>query len=140
MRSILLHLNIICLITLGMSSWAETSPQISGKVTLKKGLEKSMSPGGTLFIFAKKAGDAAGNGAPPIAVLRIPQPQFPVSFTLTAQNTMIPNGPFEGPFTVYARYSPSGDAMDKSGPQGTDKKKPSVSLGESNLSIELKDK
>jgi hypothetical protein len=109
--------------------------QVRGTVSLAKGVK--ITSGGTLFIFAKNAGTAAGNGAPPVAVLRIQEPKFPMNFTLTEQNTMIPGGAFDGPFSVYARYSNSGDALDKSGPQGTDKAHPSVKVGQTDVNIEL---
>jgi hypothetical protein len=118
---------------------ASTS-EISGTVVLAPGIEKSLSPSGVLFVFAKNAGAASGNGAPPVAVLRIPQPKFPLKFTMTSKDTMMPGGPFTGPFTIYARFSPSGDAIDKSGPEGTDKKHPSVKVGQQDVKIELKAK
>src|SRR2546430_15958539 len=95
---------ILIFTLVAFNAYAEPRKEVSGIVTLDKGLDKKMTPGGTLYIFAKAAGTAAGNGAPPVAVLRIPGPKFPVKFTLTTQNTMIPGGPFEGPFSVYARY------------------------------------
>lgn len=117
------------------SSFAATG-EVSGTVTLAKGVQAT--PEAVLFIFAKKAGAAAGSGMP-VAVLRVPQPKFPYKFSLTETNVMAPGTPFEGPFSVYARLSPTGDAMDKSGPQGTtaNPAKP-VNLGAKDLKIELK--
>ena len=57
---------------------------------------------------------------------------------MSAANAMVPGTPFAGPFTITARYSQSGDAMDKSGPEGTVSKP--VAVGTSNLKIELKGK
>jgi len=123
------------------SSYAESnasSSSLSGEVTLSKGSESALTPNGTLFIFAKKASQADAKGVPPLAVLRIPSPKFPVKFSLSQENAMMAGTPFEGPFVVSARYSPSGDALDKSGPEGaTDIKKP-LKAGAKNISIELK--
>ncbi len=124
-----------------LCSFSETLKAISGTVSLAKGLEKEVKPlQGTLFIFAKNAGQASANGSPPLAVLRIPDPKFPLTFSLSAENVMMAGTVFEGPFAVYARYSPSGDALDKSGPQGEARSKKQIKLGEKNISIELNKK
>jgi hypothetical protein len=121
------------------NAFAASANEISGTVTLGKGTQLSSSPQGTLFIFAKKAGTASGNGVPPIAVVKIQQPKFPVNFSLSEANVMMPGSKFEGPLTVYARYSPSGDVMDKSGPEGTSGPK-AVQVGQKNLKIDLNPK
>lgn len=116
------------------------SGTLSGKITLAKGLEKDLTPNGTLFIFAKKASQADVKGVPPLAVLRIPSPKFPVEFSLSQENAMMAGTPFEGPFVVSARYSPSGDALDKSGPEATTDAKKPLKAGAKNIAIELKKK
>jgi hypothetical protein len=108
-----------------------TPSEISGQVSLAKGA--ALKPGGILFIFAKKAGIPM-----PAAVLRVPDPKLPYKFSIGAQNAMAPGTPFDGPFTITARYSPSGDAMDKSGPEGSAAKP--VAVGTENLKIEMKAK
>lgn len=105
--------------------------EISGEVLLGHGVV--LKPGGVLFISAKT------NGIPmPAAVLRITEPKFPLKFSISGKNAMAPGTPFEGPFTITARYSPSGDAMDKSGPEGATSKP--VAVGTSDLKLELKAK
>ncbi len=125
---------------LAFSSNAESNKTLSGVVTLSKGSERAITPNGTLFIFAKKASQAEAKGVPPLAVLRIPSPQFPVQFSLSQENAMMAGTPFEGPFVVSARYSPSGDALDKSGPEGATNSKKPLKAGAKNISIELKKK
>ncbi len=120
------------------NSFADPAKEIAGTVTLAKAAEKATNATGVLFVFAKKAGGKAGDGAPPVAVVRIAQPKFPVKFKITPDNLMIPGSSFEGPFDVYARFSPSGDAIDKTGPQGSETKHSPVKLGQANLQIELK--
>ena len=110
------------------------SGEVSGTVTMSKELEKNLTPMGALFIIARKAGVNAA-GAPPLAALKIPQPKFPQHFVIGAQNSMM-GGKFEGPLTISARYSATGDALDKSGPQATAPK--SVQPGKVDLKIELK--
>ena len=74
----------------------------------------------------------------PAAVLRIPDPKLPLKFSLSAKNAMVAGTPFDGPFTITARYSPGGDVMDKSGPEGIQAKP--VAVGTADLKIELKAK
>lgn len=109
----------------------EVSGVVSGEVTLAKGVQ--LKPGGVLFIFAKKSGNPM-----PAAVLRIPDPKLPLKFSLSGKNAMVPGTPFDGPFTITARYSPRGDVMDKSGPEGVQSKP--VAVGTTDLKIELKAK
>lgn len=134
------HLIVIVSLLFGCFAFADAFQALTGKVTLAKDLEKVLTPNGALFIFAKKASQAEVKGVPPLAVLRIASPKFPVDFSLSKDNAMMAGTPFEGPFMVYARYAPSGDALDKSGPEGNiDAKKP-LQLGAKNISIELKKK
>jgi hypothetical protein len=105
--------------------------EISGQITLAKGA--TLKPGGVLFIFARK-----GESGMPASVLRITEPKFPLKFSLSEKNAMAPGIPFDGPFTVTARYSPAGDVMDKSGPQGASAKP--VPVGARDVKIELKAK
>lgn len=117
-------------LTLLFSSQVHATPQdISGEVSLAKGV--TLSPGGILFVFAKKPGVPM-----PAAVLRLPEPKFPLKFSIGSKNAMAPGTPFEGPFTITARYSPSGDAMDKTGPEGT--QSTPQAIGTKNVKIEIK--
>lgn len=106
-----------------------TPSEISGEVSLAKGV--ALKPGGILFVIAKTPGVAM-----PAAVLRIPEPKLPYKFSIGAKNAMAPGTPFDGPFTITARYSPTGDAMDKSGPEGIEAKP--VKVGTADLKIEMK--
>ena len=101
--------------------------EIKGTVSFKgKAVE------GTLFIFAKRF---KSKMPMPLAVLKVENPKFPYDFTLSENNKMIQSMPFEGPFTVTARISPSGSAMDKTGVESSTKKQ--VNIGDTNLKIEL---
>ena len=129
-------ISIVCLSLIATFSFAKS---VSGTITLQKGLESEIK-GGTLFVFAKNAGSKAGDGQMPIAVYRVPNPTFPVKFELSEANAMVPGTPFDGPFSIYARYSPTGDATDKSGPQGTTEDKKKIKAGDKSVKIELKKK
>ncbi len=127
----------ISFLIFNLFSIAALAGSVSGTVTIDKKLAIELK-GGTLFIFAKNAGSKAGDGQMPVAVQRIPNPTFPVSFELSGENTMIKGTPFDGPFSIYARYSASGDATDKSGPQGATAKNKKVNVGDKSIKIELK--
>ena len=79
---------------------------------------------------------AKNPGVPmPVAVLRIPNPKFPLKFKMGADEAMVPGTPFKGPFAITARFSATGDAMDKSGPEAV--VSTPVKVGTSNLKLEL---
>lgn len=115
----------------GAGSVNGQSGQVSGEVMVAKGVQ--LKPGGVLFIFAKKSGNPM-----PAAVLRIPDPKLPLEFSLSGKNAMVPGTPFDGPFTITARYSPGGDVMDKSGPEAVLSKP--VAVGTAGIKLELKSK
>lgn len=102
-RGALMKLLIICLLSLNIAF----ANSISGVIEVK-----GKVPSGVLYIFAKKYD---GKMPMPLAVKKIEKPTFPLKFSLSAADKMMPNMPFNGPFKVVARLSPSGDASDKSG-------------------------
>ena len=106
---------------------------IQGSVKPEGKLAKSLPEGGTLFVFARDASVEAG---PPVAVLKIDNPKFPQKYALGPGNVMIPGTEFKGPFRVTARYSPSGDAMQKKGAFQGETKSP-VKAGAKNADILL---
>jgi len=116
----------ICLLALTIPSISANS--LEGIVTYK---EKQAT--GVLFIFAKKFD---GTMPLPLAVKRIANPKFPLSFSLSAKDAMMKSIPFEGPFKVTARLTKSGDVMDKSGPEGVTTK--SLEIGAKGIKIDLK--
>ncbi len=63
---------------------------------------------GTLFIIARPQG---ASGGPPLAVLRIASPEFPLAFEIGPDQVMIPGMRFEGPIALSARLDGDGDAM-----------------------------
>lgn len=126
---------------LSLNAFGFNDPKVGGVVTLAKGLEKNLTTNGVLFVFAKKAGPDSGpnDRTPPLAVIRIEHPRFPQAFVITPKNVMMPGASLDGPVHVIARYSASGDALDKVGAiEGIDPKFPSTELGNKNLNILLK--
>lgn len=118
---------IIIFMTFALSSFTFAS-SISGTIEAKGNIPK-----GTLYIFAKKYD---GSMPMPLAVRKINNPTFPLKFSLSKKDQMMEGMPFNGPFKITARISPSGGAMDKSGIEATSTKK--VNLGDSDIKILLK--
>lgn len=87
---------------------------------------------GTLYVFAKKFD---GSVRMPLAVKKIENPTFPVTFTLNDSHKMIKSMPLKGPFKVIARLSPSGSVMDKTGVEAQTKKP--LELGAKDIKIVL---
>lgn len=132
-------MKIVSILFLFFATYVTYANSVSGIITAEPSLVGQLK-GGTLFIFAKHAGSKAGDGQMPIAVQKISNPTFPVNFELSRENTMIKGTPFEGPFSIYARYSQSGDATDKSGPEGSSPEKTKIKVGDKSVKIELKKK
>ena len=105
--------------------------EISGTVTAAKNV--TLKNGGVLFVIARKAGSPM-----PVAVVRVTEPKLPYKFKMSGKDAMSPGTPFEGPFSIVARFSPSGDALDKSGPEAVSEKP--VAVGATDLKLELKAK
>jgi hypothetical protein len=82
--------------------------EIQGIVQLDPSLKASIQPTAALYITAK---DPASGRGMPLAVVRVPQPiHFPVKFTLSEANAMIPGTKIEGKLAVSARLNQSGSA------------------------------
>ena len=105
------------LVSLALTSSSQASAgagaSVSGTIQWGKNISKDqrkLSPTAILFVFAKKVGNVKGQ--PPMAVARLSQPlKFPVHFSLSAENAMMPGMPFEGPMLITARISQSGSVI-----------------------------
>ena len=87
--------------------------QISGTVEIASKLATRVAAGATLFIYAKQP-NAPG---PPLAVVRLRAEHWPVSFTLTDTNAMVPSRNLSTAQSVQveARISINGNALPQSG-------------------------
>jgi hypothetical protein len=92
---------------------ATGTAQISGTVAIAPKLAPRAATGATLFIYAKQP-NAPG---PPLAVLRLRAEHWPVTFTLSDANAMVPGRNLSNADSVQieARISRSGDALPQSG-------------------------
>jgi hypothetical protein len=91
-----------------MISTSALAAEITGTVEIDAALKGKLQPSAVLYITAKNA--ESGRGMP-LAVMRVPQPiHFPVSFSLSEANAMIPGTKLEGKIAVSARVNQSGSA------------------------------
>jgi len=84
---------------------------IRGQIHLAEAVEPR--PGAVLFVIARPRGAVGG---PPLAVMRIANPEFPQAFELGPDQVMMPSLRFEGPLSVSARLDADGNAMTR-GPE-----------------------
>jgi cytochrome c-type biogenesis protein CcmH len=94
---------------------AATAPAIAirGTVDIDPSLKSRVTPGMTLFVFAR----AAEGSGPPLAVLRTQPTRWPVTFQLDDSLAMLPSRRLSGfdRVIVEARLSKSGQALAQSG-------------------------
>jgi cytochrome c-type biogenesis protein CcmH len=83
---------------------SEAAP-ILGRVEIAPELADNAPVGAILFIIGRR-----GGGGPPLAVKRVPDPVFPLDFTLGPDDRMIQAMPFTGPITLSARLDSDGNA------------------------------
>ncbi len=97
----------------GPPAAASAAASVAGTVAIDPSLAERAAAGGTLFVIAR----ASGGPPIPIAVLRLPTPEFPVSFTLDDSNAMDPARRLSGAqsLDLEARLSRSGQAMREPG-------------------------
>src|SRR5579872_2288281 len=82
---------------------------IQGALRISPQLQAKIAPSAALFIIARPEGMQFG---PPLAVKRLAQPfSFPLEFSISAQDAMMPNAQFSGKITVSARIAQSGAAV-----------------------------
>lgn len=91
----------------GTVAAAAGSP-ITGRIEVAPELAGSLPAGAILFVIARPEGAVGG---PPLAVLRIPEPEFPVAFEIGPGDVMIPSMQFAGPIALTARLDSDGNAM-----------------------------
>jgi cytochrome c-type biogenesis protein CcmH len=82
-----------------------SSQTVRGKITLGPKV-KGMNSKATLFIIARSAGSSGG---PPLAVKKIDQPVFPLSYVIGAENVMMQGTPFTGKINLSVRLDQDGN-------------------------------
>ncbi len=85
------------------------SAAIEGTLELAPDLVGRVPPGAVLFVVARTA-----QSGPPLAVVRVADPSFPLRFSIGPGDRMIQSMPFAGDILLSARVDADGDAMTRS--------------------------
>jgi cytochrome c-type biogenesis protein CcmH len=88
------------------ASAAPPGQTISGTITVDAKLKANLDSNAALFIIARPAG---GPGGPPLAVKKIDQPKFPLSYSLGQENVMMQGTPFSGKVNISVRLDKDGN-------------------------------
>jgi hypothetical protein len=91
-----------------MGSVPDVKQTIGGKIVLPAARKGDVKKGDTMFLIARRAGGMPG---PPLAVQRLQAGDFPMAFSLSQRDSMVPGVPFEGELTITVRVDKDGDAM-----------------------------
>jgi hypothetical protein len=83
---------------------------ISGTIVLPAARAKDVAKGDTMFLIARRSGGPPGPGSM-IAVQRLSAGDFPMPFSLSGRDAMIPGTPFEGAISISVRVDKDGDAI-----------------------------
>lgn len=79
---------------------------ISGTVEVAPALAEKAADKPVLFLVARRA----GQGGPPLAVVRVARPRFPLAFEISRRDVMIPGAAFQGMVALTARLDADGAA------------------------------
>jgi tetratricopeptide (TPR) repeat protein len=111
------------------------SERIRGSVSLAPNLKSKIDGKAVLFIIARAGNSPAG---PPLAVIRIDRPAFPVAFSLGADHVMIRGTEFAGKVALSARLDQDGNpATSEAGDLTGKYKQNPVAVGSQKIDIVL---
>lgn len=119
------------------SAGGTSAPPIRGRIELAPALANARPEGAILFVIARPEGAAGG---PPLAVLRIPDPEFPVEFEIGPGDVMIPTMSFAGPISLTARLDSDGNAMTRAETDLSSPAAPPAQPGATGVSLVLSEK
>jgi hypothetical protein len=83
-----------------------TSAAIEGTLELAPDLAGRVPPGAVLYLIAKTV-----QGGPPLAVVRVVDPSFPMRFSIGPDDRMIQSMPFAGELMITVRVDADGNPM-----------------------------
>jgi cytochrome c-type biogenesis protein CcmH len=123
----------------GKPSSAKASPadgaQIQGTVDIDPKAKGKIDGQAVLFVIARSTGSAGG---PPLAVKKIVSPKFPVSYSLSGQDVMMPGAHFSGKLFLSARLDQDGNPTTKEpGNLAGEYKRNPVNVGATKIDILL---
>ncbi len=84
---------------------------ISGTIVLAPSRKGDVAPTDTIFLVARRIADNPTARGTLVAVKRLSAASFPIPFTLSAHDMMIPTGAFDGEVSLSVRVDKDGDPM-----------------------------
>jgi cytochrome c-type biogenesis protein CcmH len=84
---------------------------ISGTIVLSSARKHDVAPTDTIFLVARRLADNPQARGTLVAVKRLSAASFPIPFTLSARDMMIPTGNFDGEVSLAVRVDKDGDPM-----------------------------
>jgi cytochrome c-type biogenesis protein CcmH len=111
---------------------ANSADEISGKIIIDPKLKDKVNGQAALFIIARPE----GAGGPPVAVKKMEQPKFPLTYTIGSENAMMQGVPLSGKLSISVRLDSDSNPMthDPGDMTGEYKKNP-VAIGAHNVDI-----
>ena len=85
---------------------------ISGTIVLPATNRAKVARGDVMFLAARRAGGPPGPGSM-LAVQKLTAEDFPMRFSISNRDAMIPGIPFEGKMSITVRVDKDGDAMSR---------------------------
>ena len=86
---------------------SDTRP-LRGEIQISEDLKSRVPPRAVLFLIAR-----LDEASPPLAVKRVPDPEFPLEFELGPDDRMIKSLPFAGPLKLSVRIDADGNVSTK---------------------------
>jgi hypothetical protein len=84
---------------------------ISGTIVLAPARKGDVAPTDTIFLVARRIADNPSARGTLVAVKRLSAGSFPIPFTLSARDMMIPTGAFDGEVSLSVRVDKDGDPL-----------------------------
>ena len=122
---------------LAAAAGTQVASPIEGTVFFSAESASGRPPGAVLFIIARPQG---ASGGPPLAVLRVADPEFPYTFSIGPANVMIPSMRFEGAISLSARLDADGNAMTRTADDVSSPTISSLAPGATDVSLELSER
>jgi cytochrome c-type biogenesis protein CcmH len=102
--------------------------RITGKISVDPKLQQKLAGKAVLFIIARP-----GGGGPPVAVKKIDNPVFPLTYSLGAENAMVQGTALTGQLTLSARLDTDGNPMTRDSGSLMGEHKTPVEAGSKNV-------
>ena len=95
----------------GYGAPVDPKAAISGTIELPAAQRAHVAPADVVFLVARRIADNPQARGTLVAVKRLSAASFPIQFTLSARDMMVPTGAFDGEVSLAVRVDKDGDPM-----------------------------